>query len=876
MNNREKFNSFREKYPLFIYESFSYEIDEKGLKIEFTFINSEHTFKPSLLVEKKDFFSFSHLSKEQLDLLVFHMGMIELISYWKALCSPKVLIKPYALNSKQKEFFTKLYYNGLGEFFYLNGINVSQNEFLTLENNDDNFTTPQQFDLNDEYIIPIGGGKDSVVTLDLLMSANRDIKPFIINPRGATTQCCSMAGFSESETITCKRTIDAHLLELNAQGCLNGHTPFSAMLAFTTLLISALTKRKHIALSNEDSASESTVKGSEVNHQYSKSLEFENDFRSYVKEFICPEFNYFSFLRPLSELHIAKLFSKLNYQSVFKSCNAGSKQNIWCGKCPKCLFAFIILSPFLSREELVAIFSKNLFSDKELEEYFLQLCGQRETKPFECVGTISEVNVALALCLKNQKADLENEYLLKLWLSLPVSKQYLENTLSHKLFELSKQHNLPEKDFEIFSNSHLATKKAQLIKLLKPHKIAILGYGREGQSTHKLLKEILPNKEILIADDNSEFASCGLQDEMLKDCTLYIKTPGISMKKLQNIDRDKITSQTDIFLQLYSKQTIGISGTKGKSTTSNLVYKILLEQGFDTLLAGNIGVPLLDILPSIKEDTIIVAELSAHQLQFIHTSPKVSILLNLFEEHLDHFVDYSEYINSKYHIASLQTKDDTFIYNLDSSDIKTSINNLPIKSNLLTFSKSESLEIEPDYLKGEHNLMNINAALLATQAFGAEKSKALKTAKSFMPLSHRLEFVTEKNGVKYYNDSISTIPQASIEAIKALKEVQTIILGGMDRGIDYSPLTEQIDNFKIKNIVFVGQAGRRMKNEMQEKVNKFQILVSDDYSEIVKWCSVNTEKGMICLLSPAASSYDMFKNFEHRGEVFSKLVKEIK
>jgi UDP-N-acetylmuramoylalanine--D-glutamate ligase len=145
-----------------------------------------------------------------------------------------------------------------------------------------------------------------------------------------------------------------------------------------------------------------------------------------------------------------------------------------------------------------------------------------------------------------------------------------------------------------------------------------------------------------------------------------------------------------------------------------------------------------------------------------------------------------------------------------------------------------------------------------------------------MPLSHRLEFVAERNGVKYYNDSISTIPQASIEAIKALKDVQTIILGGMDRGIDYSPLTEQIDNFKIKNIVFVGQAGRRMKNEMQEKVNKFQILVSDDYSEIVKWCSINTEKGMICLLSPAASSYDMFKNFEHRGEVFSQLVKEIK
>lgn len=876
MNNTEKFLEFRQNYPVFIYEKFEYEIEQIGLKIKFTFINGEHCFSPTLFVEKKHFLSFSHLSKEQLSLLVFHMGMVELISYWKAFCSPRVVIKPYALREKQIEFFKKLYYNGLGEFFYVNGINISQEEFMTIENANNTYTSPQNFETFDQYIVPIGGGKDSVVTLDLLMSANRDVVPFIINPRGATTECCLKAGFSQEETLICKRVIDAHLLKLNSQGCLNGHTPFSAMLAFTTLLISALTKRKYIALSNEDSASESTVKGSEVNHQYSKSLEFENDFRNYVSEFISQDFYYFSFLRPLSELHIAKLFSKLNYQSVFKSCNAGSKQNIWCGKCPKCLFAFIILSPFLSKEELIEIFSKNLFEDKDLEEYFLQLCGERQTKPFECVGTISEVKAALSLCLRNKRKDFENDYLMKIFQRISKINERVSKINERVFFELSNNHNLPERDLEIFSNTHLATKRAALIKLLKPHKIAILGYGREGQSTHKLIKSLLPEKEVLIADDKSLIADCTLQDPRLENYTLYIKTPGISMKKLQALDRNKITSQTDIFLQLYSTQTIGITGTKGKSTTSNLVYKILLDQGFDTLLAGNIGVPLLDILPSIKEDTIIVAELSAHQLQFIHTSPKVSILLNLFEEHLDHFADYKEYINSKYHIASLQTKDDTFVYNLDSLDIKTLINNSPIKSNLLTFSKGDSLEIEPDYLKGEHNLMNINAALLATQAFGAEKSKALKTAKSFMPLSHRLEFVAERNGVKYYNDSISTIPQASIEAIKALKDVQTIILGGMDRGIDYSPLTEQIDNFKIKNIVFVGQAGRRMKNEMQEKVNKFQILVSDDYSEIVKWCSINTEKGMICLLSPAASSYDMFKNFEHRGEVFSQLVKEIK
>jgi UDP-N-acetylmuramoylalanine--D-glutamate ligase len=874
MNNSEKFNSFRKQYPLFVYEDFKYSIDEKGLKIEFTFINGEHTFSPTLLVEKKDFFSFSHLSKEQLSLLVFNMGMVELISYWKAFCSPRVVIKPYALKKEQIDFYKKLYYNGLGEFFYVNGINVSQEEFLNIENYSNNYTIAQSFEVEDKYIVPIGGGKDSVVTMDLLLSANRDVVPFIINPRGATVDCCSIAGFSQEKTLTCKRVIDAHLLELNAQGCLNGHTPFSAMLAFTTLLISALTKRKYIALSNEDSASESTVKGSEVNHQYSKSLEFENDFRAYVAKFVSEDFYYFSFLRPLSELHIAKLFSKLSYQSVFKSCNAGSKQNIWCGKCPKCLFAFIILSPFVSKEELIAIFSKNLFEDKDLEEYFLQLCGERQTKPFECVGTVSEVNVALALCLRNRREDYENDYLMKIFQRISRADECFEKLNERVFFELSSNHNLPARDLEIFSNSHLATKKAGLIKLLKPHKIAILGYGREGQSTHKLIKELLPEKEILIADDKSPLAGCTLQDSCLKSCTLYIKTPGISMKKLQGLDREKITSQTDIFLQLYSNQTIGITGTKGKSTTSNLVYKILLDQGFDVLLAGNIGVPLLDIISNIKENTIIVAELSAHQLQFIHTSPKVSILLNLFEEHLDHFDSYEQYKESKYNIATKQTKQGVFIFNKDSKEINALLEKTPLQSRQKPFSKQEAT-IEANYLKGEHNQMNILSAILASQEFGAKKEEAETTAKNFQPLAHRLEYVGEKNGVVYYNDSISTIPQATIEALKALKKVQTLILGGMDRGIDYSPLVEQIGEFEVKNIAFVGQAGRRIYKEMKEKANNYNCLLSDDYKEIVSWCKANTQKEKICLLSPAASSYDMFTNFEHRGEVFKQLISEI-
>ena len=260
--------------------------------------------------------------------------------------------------------------------------------------------------------MPIGGGKDSVVTLELLRRAGKRIRPLIMNPRGATIECTRVAGFTMDEVLVIRRTIDPKLLELNAQGYLNGHTPFSAMLAFYTMLASYLSGIPNVALSNENSANESTVLGTTVNHQYSKSLEFENDFREYVRvrsaemsgcagEGACvPVFNYFSFLRPLSELQIAMLFSRFTqYHDVFRSCNVGSKQDIWCGHCAKCLFAYIILSPFIEPERLNTIFGKAMLDDLTLEHEFRQLVGMEETKPFECVGTVSEVRQALAMAV---------------------------------------------------------------------------------------------------------------------------------------------------------------------------------------------------------------------------------------------------------------------------------------------------------------------------------------------------------------------------------------------------------------------------------------------------------------------------------------------
>lgn len=402
MNDKnELFRVLRQRYPEFVYEAFHYQWCDEGLRLLFDFRMGEHLVHPEALIEDRPFLNHA-VPQEVLEQMVFNIGMIELVSYWKCACPPKVKVLCGTLDEGERSFWKKLYWNGLGEFFYTNGVASSQEAFMDIETvmpkNRWKDRCNYHFSLCNSYLVPIGGGKDSVVTLELLRRAGKVIRPLIMNPRGATTECAREAGFPLSEVLVIRRKIDPALLELNAKGYLNGHTPFSAMLAFYTRLASALTGISNVALSNESSANESTVLGTSVNHQYSKSLEFENDFRRYCSR--QPDFNYFSFLRPLSELQIAMLFSRFtNYHDVFRSCNVGSKEDIWCGHCAKCLFAYIILSPFIEPARLNKIFGKSMLDDLTLEHEFKQLIGEAETKPFECVGTVGEVRQALAMTL---------------------------------------------------------------------------------------------------------------------------------------------------------------------------------------------------------------------------------------------------------------------------------------------------------------------------------------------------------------------------------------------------------------------------------------------------------------------------------------------
>ena len=401
----------RKQYQEFTYESFQYEVSGSDLSLSFHFrLGDQISFHPRSVFRfgnsAGDVEQIVRQHQQLVENIAFNIGMIELISYWKASCSPVVVIRPGALNDEQINWWKKLYFNGLGEFFYLNSIPADPDSFMQIKSLNLHAYRVEEPIFKEGYLVPIGGGKDSAVSLSLLLGAGKKVTPLIMNPRGATIETVKAAGLQMEDALTINRTIDPRLIGLNKQGFLNGHTPFSAMLAFHTLMCSAITGFANIVLSNEGSANESTIPGTGINHQYSKSFEFELDFRNYYRAYICSGISYFSLLRPLSELQIAVIFSRLtNYHNVFRSCNAGSKTDEWCGKCPKCMFTHIMLSAFTGIAEASRIIGNNMLGNPDNEEVFNELCGYSPIKPFDCVGTTLEVKQALQMTADREPMD---------------------------------------------------------------------------------------------------------------------------------------------------------------------------------------------------------------------------------------------------------------------------------------------------------------------------------------------------------------------------------------------------------------------------------------------------------------------------------------
>jgi UDP-N-acetylmuramoyl-L-alanine---L-glutamate ligase len=392
----------------------------------------------------------------------------------------------------------------------------------------------------------------------------------------------------------------------------------------------------------------------------------------------------------------------------------------------------------------------------------------------------------------------------------------------------------------------------------KDKKILILGFGREGKDTLLFLKKLFPQKSIGIAD--KKFDKNYLKK--LKNYDIIIKSPGIPFKILPKSSLAKITTQTEIFFDNCNGQIVGITGTKGKSTTTSLIYKILKSGGVKAHLVGNIGKPVLNLLFSSTPKDVYVYELSSFQLTNLKKSPHIGILLNIYQEHLDYYRSFKEYAEAKANIALHQTKNDFLIYN--SKD--------KLVSQIAKESKAKKIPI-----KGTYYDLDKNAARAVGKIFKIPKEKIEKAIKNFKPLPHRLELIGKFRSITFYNDSIATIPEATIGALNELgNRVETIFLGGHDRGINFKNLAKRILRSKIKNVILFPASGQRIWREIsREQSGKLPRHFSvKNMKEAVKLAYQHTSRGKICLLSPASPSFGLFRNFEERGDLFKKYVKE--
>lgn len=438
----------------------------------------------------------------------------------------------------------------------------------------------------------------------------------------------------------------------------------------------------------------------------------------------------------------------------------------------------------------------------------------------------------------------------------------------------------------------------KIFKELDGKNIAILGFGMEGLATYNFIRKysnmpltIIDKKEVNNEDLVNVTCICGDNYlDNLESYDLVVKSPGVITKDI-DVSNIKFTSQLELLLKYHKDKVIGITATKGKSTTSTLTYEVLKSCGVKTILLGNIGKAIFDYLDSIDEDTYVVVEASALQLEFVDVSPHISVIINLYEDHLDHAGTVKHYHENKLNIFKYQNDSDYAIYSSDieplcsyiddtykATKYKVDMSNNDINTTYLNDNNvvlnNEVLynTLNKRYLLGEHNVRNIMFVLTITKILNLDIKTAINTINNFKGLEHRLEYVGTYNGILYYNDSISTIPSSTINAIKSLNLVDTLIFGGMDRGIDYTELINYLNTGIVRNLICMPTTGNKIGECINNtNVNKYYI---ENLSDAVKLAKNITEKDKICLLSPAASSYEYFKNFEEKGKAFKSLVKE--
>lgn len=419
-----------------------------------------------------------------------------------------------------------------------------------------------------------------------------------------------------------------------------------------------------------------------------------------------------------------------------------------------------------------------------------------------------------------------------------------------------------------------------LADLTRDKRILLLGFGKEGRSTYKLLKEICTCSVLDIADIALEesipgsvvYSGENYMDSM-EQYDIVFKSPGIVLPKDCREFRCVITTQTEVFLKAFGRQVIGITGTKGKSTVSTLLYHVLHTNGIPCIMAGNIGTPVFEIAKAVRPETVVVLELSCHQLEICGYSPAMAVLLNIFEDHLDHYRTFDEYVRAKKNIYLNQHPLDMLYCDKGVRPAKSESRSrtITVDADILPFGSLES--VEGVRLRGRHNLHNCAFVYSIAKSFGFTDEEFITSLRSYNPLHHRLEFIGSKNGVDYYDDSISTTVESTISAIESIGNASTLLLGGMDRGIDYTGLAEYLAASGLSNVICMYESGRRIYELLKNMGNsKLNLYCCSDLYEAAEVAKRVAPPGTACILSPASASYGSFKNFEERGDVFRNLV----
>ena len=870
----------RQNYQQFIFQK--YEFDRRKLTAKFYYsLDQKINFTETITFPK---FSPVNFNQPLLNKILFNLHLALGISYYKTYCPKKIIIRSGKLSEEQAQFWNELYTKGLGEFFYKNKI-----DFRGLVNFpfQKNLTAkPLNINFKNRALVPLGGGKDSCVVVEKLKNQQVNFDLITLGDSQIHREVTKVSG---KKRLIIERQMDQQLLELNLLGAYNGHVPISSIYAWVSILAAALYNYRYLIFANEKSANFGNVKylGENINHQYSKSFAFEKNFSDYLNKYITSDLKYFSLLRRYSELKIVELFSHYpKYFSTFSSCNRNFKiiktaSPRWCGECPKCAFAFSQLAAFLPKDKVTKIFGQNLYANPKLLNLFLELLGEKNFKPFDCVGEPNEVKAAMLLSLK--QPAFKNNYILKYFSKNVASRIKDKQKLISQALAVAPENNIPE-NFK---------------------KIIILGGAHEGQYAINHLQKKYPGIKLTIADQktikitknkNLKIVTGKNYLKNISEFDLIIKSPGIpnSLPEIKSaLDQGvELTSVPNIFFRECAGTIIGVTGTKGKSTTASLIYKILKTAKKPAHLVGNIGVdPLTYLEKKNNSNQIFVYELSSYQLSSLNQSPQIAVFINIFPDHLPYHQGFGNYYQAKTNITNHQKANDYFVYNsryhlikqLASKTISMPLDYLRIcsvKNNWLYYRSEKILPIEKIKLLGQHNLENIMAAICVAKILKIENKTIARSLGVFTNLKHRLEFVGQYKNINFYDDAISTTPESTIAALEVFKnKIGTIFLGGEDRGYNFKELTNKIYQYEIKNIVLFPDSGAKIKLALttiyrQHRKPLPKILETKSMAQAVAFAYKNTNPGQVCLLSTASPSYSIFKNFEEKGDLFQAEIKK--